>query len=354
MKNIGIIGCGKIAQVRHIPELSRNGDARLIGYYNPTRSRAEQMAAQYGGKVYSTIEELLADPEIDAVVMSLANQAHAAVTIQSLEAGKAVLCEKPMAVTIEECEAMAAAAEKSGKALMIAQNQRLTAAHKYARRLVEEGTIGKVLTFRTTFGHGGPEKWSINPGNDTWFFNKEKAALGAMADLGIHKTDLIQYLLGQNVVKVKAVLTTLDKVDGGGNPISVDDNAFCIYTMSGGAVGTMTASWTYYGQEDNSTILYGTKGILRIYDRPEYAIELIIPGKEPQRLDIEPIQTNDNQTASGMTDLFVETLESVGSKSLAEQDFFLSGKSVIPAMRAIFAAVKSNEEGTEVTIPENM
>lgn len=354
MKNIGVIGCGKIAQVRHIPELSSNQDARIVGYYNPTQARAEQVAAQYGGKVYSSIEELLDDPEIDAVVISLANKAHASVTIKALEAGKAVLCEKPMAVNIEECEAMVSASEKFGKPLMIAQNQRLTAAHKYARKLVEEGVIGKVLTFRTTFGHGGPEKWSINPGNGTWFFNKEKAALGAMADLGIHKTDLIQYLLGQNVVKVKAVLTTLDKVDEEGEAISVDDNALCIYTMSGGAVGTMSASWTYYGQEDNSTVLYGTKGILRIYDRPEYAIEIIIPGKEPQMLDIEPIQTNDNQTASGMTDLFVEILETVGEKALAQQDFFLSGKSVIPAMRAIFAAVKSSKEGTEVLIPNNM
>ena len=61
-KGIGIIGCGKIAQVRHIPEFDRNPDATIIGYYNPTRSRAEQMAARYGGKVYDDIPSLLADP----------------------------------------------------------------------------------------------------------------------------------------------------------------------------------------------------------------------------------------------------------------------------------------------------
>ena len=348
MKKIGIIGCGKIAQVRHIPELNANPDAQIIGYYNPTRSRAEEMAAKYGGKVYETIDEMLADADIEAVVISLANVAHAEVSIKALESGKAVLCEKPMATTLTECEAMAAAAAKANKPLMIAQNQRLTKAHQMARQMIAEGRIGRVVSFRTTFGHGGPETWSINPGKGTWFFDKQKAAMGAMADLGIHKTDLIQYLLGQNVVKVKAVLTTLDKTDAAGALIGVDDNAICIYTMEDGAIGTMTVSWTYYGAEDNSTILYGTRGIMRIYDNPDFAIEIINSDGSKEQLDVEPIQTNDNQTTSGMSDLFVEVLERGET-----QDFPISAASVLPAMRVIFAAIDSDREGKEITITEN-
>lgn len=349
MKRIGIIGCGRIAQVRHIPELSQNPDVEIIGYYNPTQSRAEEMAAKYGGKVFSSIEEMLSDDSIDAVVLSLANQAHAPVTIQALQAGKAALCEKPMATTIEECEAMVAASKKAGKPLMIAQNQRLPRAHQRAKELLEQGWIGDVLTFRTTFGHGGPEGWSINPGKGTWFFDKKKAAMGAMADLGIHKTDLIQYLLGQNVVSVKATITTLDKTGLDGKKIAVDDNAICIFTMENGTVGTMTASWTYYGQEDNSTILYGTKGIMRIYDNSDYAIEVISRNGEKTLFDLEAIQTNDNQTRSGMSDLFIDMLENYNEGD----DFFLSGESVIPAMRAIFASIRSSEEGRQIDIPEN-
>ena len=82
-----MIGCGKIAQIRHIPEFAQNPDATIIGYYNPTRSRAEQMATRYGGKVYDDITSLLADPRIDAVVISLANKVHAEVTILALRAG---------------------------------------------------------------------------------------------------------------------------------------------------------------------------------------------------------------------------------------------------------------------------
>ena len=342
-KGIGIIGCGKIAQIRHIPELAAHPQARLTGYYNPTRSRAEQMARQYGGKVYPDIASLLADPEVDAVVISLANSAHASVTIQALEAGKDVLCEKPMA-TLEECEAMLDAARRTGRLLLIAQNQRLTRAHREARRMVAEGELGKILTFRTTFGHSGPENWSINPGKGTWFFSKEKAAMGVMADLGIHKTDLIQYLLGRRITGVSALLSTLDKTGPDDKPIEVDDNALCLFRMEGGIVGTMTASWTYYGQEDNSTILYGTKGILRIYDDPQYALQWIEADGTVRNIDAEPIQTNDNQTFSGIADAFLEALETRDGGTL-------SAESVLPAMKAVFAAIRSSEQGRFIEIP---
>ena len=119
MLNIGVIGCGKIAQVRHIPEYAANENCTLTAFFSPNAKRAEDMAAKYGGKVYASAEELFADPEIDAVSICAANYAHAELSIKALEAGKHVLCEKPMAVTIEDCEAMLAAAEKAGKRLMI-------------------------------------------------------------------------------------------------------------------------------------------------------------------------------------------------------------------------------------------
>ena len=238
MIKIGILGCGKIAQVRHIPEYADNPDCELAAFYNPTRSRAEDMAKKYGGKVYDTAEELLADPEIDAVSVCAANYAHAELAIKAMKAGKHVLCEKPMATTPEDCEEMVKVSKETGKFLMIGQNQRLAKAHVTAKQLLREGLIGDVVTFRTAFGHGGPETWSINPGKGTWFFDKKRAAMGAMADLGVHKTDLLHYLLDQRVVRTTARLSTLDKRGENGELIGVDDNAVCIYEMSGGAMGT--------------------------------------------------------------------------------------------------------------------
>ena len=346
MFNIGIIGCGKIAQVRHIPEYIENPDAKLVAFYDINMERAQELAKKYGGKAYKSVEALLADKSIDAVSVCAANFAHASITIDALNAGKHVLCEKPMATTHAECEAMVAAAEKNGKFLMIGHNQRLAKAHSTAKELLNQGLIGDIVTFRTTFGHGGPETWSVDPGKNVWFFDKNKAAMGAMADLGIHKTDLIQFLTGQRVVRTTARVTTLDKRDAEGNLIGVDDNAVCIYEMSGGAFGTMTASWTYYGAEDNSTILYGTKGIMRIYDDPAHSIVVKLADGTVKTYDVEQIQTNDNQTKSGVIDLWMDCLKNNRAPEI-------SGREALNAMRAVFASIESSEKGCAVEIPAN-
>ncbi len=343
MLKIAIIGCGKIAQIRHIPEFDANENCELYGYYNPTASRAEDMAKKYGGKVFYSVEEMLADPEIDAVSVCSANYSHAEISIKALEAGKDVLCEKPMATTPEDCAAMIETAKRTGKRLLIAQNQRMNKAHQVAKELIEAGEIGKVVSFRSTFGHGGPETWAIKPGKDTWFFDKKRAAMGAMADLGIHKTDALRYMLGQDVVRTTARLATLDKRGADDELISVDDNAICIYEMSGGAIGTMTASWTFYGQEDNSTILYGTKGIMRIYDNPQHSIVLISADGSRRNFDVEAIQTNDNQTASGVMDEFVAAITE-------NRPSILDVENVIGSMKAVFASIESSETGHPVEI----
>ena len=129
MINVGIIGCGKIAQIRHIPEYAANPHAEVCGFYDINQARAEELASKFGGRAYASYQELLADERIDAVSVCAANHVHAEISIAALKAGKHVLCEKPMAVTLEECKAMVAAAEESGKYLMIGQNQRLAKAH---------------------------------------------------------------------------------------------------------------------------------------------------------------------------------------------------------------------------------
>ncbi|MDE5938833.1 MAG: Gfo/Idh/MocA family oxidoreductase [Lachnospiraceae bacterium] len=343
MINVGIIGCGRIAQVRHIPEYEANENARICGFYDINQDRAEELAKKYQARAYASYEELLADDTIDAVSVCAANSVHASITIAALKAGKHVLCEKPMAVTLADCEAMAAASKENDRILMIDQNQRLAQAHREAKRMIDEGEIGDILTFRTTFGHGGPETWSIDPGKNTWFFDKDKAVMGSMADLGIHKTDLIQFLTSQKIVEVTARLATLHKKDSTGQPIGVDDNAFCIYRLSDGAMGTMTASWTHYGAEDNSTVLYGTKGIMKIYDDPVHTIVVTKENGTRKEYDVEAIQTNDSQTNSGMIDVFIDCLENGNEPEI-------SGESVLQAMRAVFVSMESSQKGCTVTV----
>src|SRR5947209_17773538 len=121
----GIIGCGAIAQRRHIPECVANPESKLAALADPVKERVDELAAKYGAKAYTDYKEMLRDPGIDAVVVCGPNALHAQQSIDALSAGKHVLCEKPMATTREDAKAMLAAAKKNKKFLMIGLNQRL-------------------------------------------------------------------------------------------------------------------------------------------------------------------------------------------------------------------------------------
>lgn len=335
MIGIGIIGCGKIAQVRHLPEYENNKNVKLIGLFDMNQLRAFELAEQYNAKTYSTYKELLADPEIDAVSVCVANNVHAEIAIAALKAGKHVLCEKPMATTLEDSRLMVKQADESKKILMIGQNQRLTTAHKLAKKIIADGEIGSITAFRTMFGHGGPETWSVDGGASTWFFDPKRASMGVMADLGVHKTDLIQYLTGQDIVEVTAKMVTVDKKTTDGIPIGVDDNSICLYKLENGAIGSMMASWTFYGREDNSTVLYGTEGIMRIYDDDVYPIIIHKKSGECIRYEIEKMQTNNEpQTSSGVIDAFIASL-------IGDVSQLIDGKSILKTMEVVFAAIES-------------
>lgn len=368
MIKIGIIGCGKIAQVRHIPEYANNPNVKIVAYYDRNTQRAQALADQYGGKVYTTYEAILletGEDAVDAISVCAANVAHAEITLNALSEKKHVLCEKPMAMTLEQCEAMVAKSQETGMKLIIGHNQRLAKAHIKAKELVEEGLIGDIVTFKTNFAHSGPENWSINPGAFTWFFDKTAAGLGVMADLGIHKTDLIHFLTGQKIVKTTAFVGTIDKKGPDGALIGVDDNAICIYQLENGAIGTMNVSWTCYGEEDNSTILYGTKGVMKIYADPQYTIIVENLAHEKILYEIDKIQTNENQTSSGVIDLFVDAILAHEGKSNAtksdvtnndtantDESWFmnLSGEEALASMRVVFASVESAVKGCTVII----
>ena len=243
---------------------------------------------------------------------------------------------------------MVAAAKAAGKFLMIGQNQRLAKAHVKAREIIESGEMGKVITFETHFAHPGPEGWTGV--RDSWFFDKKVASFGVMADLGVHKTDLIHYLTGKKIVRTSAVLATLNKTFSDGRPITVDDNAYAIYTMEDGVVGTMHVSWTNYGNENNSTKMYMEGGVLRMYDDPKYS--LIVEKRDgeviPYELDLltsNKEQTSGGRTSTGVIDAFVESI-------VTNTPPAISGESAMHAMKVVFANEQSAQLGKAVDVQQ--
>jgi UDP-N-acetylglucosamine 3-dehydrogenase len=343
MVTVGIAGCGSITRFRHAPEYASNVNAKIVGFYNPTIERAEEMVKLYGGKVYGSYEEMLEDSSINAISVCSSNASHASMTTKALEAGKHVLCEKPMATKIEDALLMIEAANQAGKYLMVGHNQRFATAHVKAKEILASGELGKVLTFRTTFSHKGPEHWCADKSMSSWFFKKDEAFVGALGDLGTHKIDLIRWLTGDEITEVNAYMATLDKRDNEGNFVEVEDNVVSIMKTKSGIIGTLTFSWTNYGEEDNSTILYCSNGVMKIYDNPEFALEVIKKNGEKVQYNIGEIQTNTRQTKSGVIDAFVESIE----KGMKPE---VPGEEALASMKVIDACIESSQTGKSVTI----
>ena len=337
----GILGCGSIALFRHALELSQNPAAEICMVYDPIRSRAEYLVSRFGletWKIAVSEEELISNACLDAIVVATPNSEHARLTIAALKAGKHVLCEKPMATTLEDAAAMIRTAEACGKKLMIGHNQCLMAPHLKAKQLLKDGIIGDVMTFLTSFGHGGPEMWSQDKGNHTWFFKKEKAYVGCMGDLGVHKCYLIPFLLGTDFAEAGAFIGTYDKKNEKGEPITVDDNAVCIMKMENGVIGQLTASWTYYGPEDNMTIFYGTNGRLVLGGNPDYPVEVYLRNGEEIKYKVGAVATNTCQVKSGIPDLFVDCI-------LDDLPIPFDGMKGYKALSTVVSCMESNEKG---------
>lgn len=305
---VGIVGGGMITARRHAPEYKSNPNVEIAGFFDANKDRAKELVAGYGGKVYDSVEELLTDPEIDAVSICSPNFTHAEYSIMALENGKHVLCEKPMASNLEETKEMIETAKRVDKKLMIGHNQRILPTHKKSKELLESGAIGKILFIQSSFKHSGPENWSISRSNKTWFFDKKQAHFGVLADLGAHKLDIIRFLAGDEVDDICCSVKTLDKKYEDGSLIDLEDNAACLFNMRNGIFGSMHVSWTNYGEEDNSTIIYGDKGVMKIFG--DFADDIVIEMKDGTRVKYEVgrISTNEKQIKSGVIDDFVDSI----------------------------------------------
>lgn len=248
-----------------------------------------------------------------------------------------------MGKSLEEAEKIAQAQKESGVIFMLDHNQRFTKAHKKVKEIIASGEYGKVLSFRTTFGHGGPESWTESKSKNTWFFKKDRCEYGVVGDLGVHKLDLIRYLTGDEFVSVSGMGGVVHKTFEDGTPIEVYDNAVCTLKMRSGAIGVGIFSWTYYGEEDNSTIIYLEKGIIKIYNEPKYQIKIVGADGEIINFEVEAIQTNDNQTKSGVIDSFIECIKNNSLPPVNAIDG-------VESIKVVNALMKSIEERREIEI----
>jgi predicted dehydrogenase len=247
---IGIIGAGRICGA-HATSANAVPETQLTAIADVDPTRVQDACEKWGGKAHIGYESLLADPDVDAVVIGLPHFLHRDVTIRALQAGKHVLLEKPMAMDTAECDAMIAAEQASGKVLMVAHSQHYFPVNLEVRRIVADGGIGNLVMATDTWYK--PFWEGVRP---PWFLQAEQGG-GMWPMNGSHMIDRLLMITGQKVTSVKARV---------GSPVfglSATDSGIAFLQFASGFAATIM----HCGYRDGVTIfeaeMTGTEGQLR-------------------------------------------------------------------------------------------
>jgi len=242
---VGLIGCGNIGINGHLPAYVQMAEAELVAVCDVRPERAEQAAAACGATPYGDYRHLLDRADIDAVDLCVPTEEHAHLAIAALDAGKHVLCEKPIARTLAEADAMIAAAARAGRTLMIGHVRRFD--HRYAeiKALLDAGQVGEPVFVRRA------ERQRLPFPAEAWYWQRERGG-GVILDIGVHGTDLLRWYFGREAIEVYAVGRRVRET---ARQTGSFDHAFITCRFAGDGTGLVEASWAYPG--DYGAALYG-------------------------------------------------------------------------------------------------
>ena len=256
-KKIGyaVIGLGQIAG-HFLPAAGATPNSTITGLVSGHRDKADRIAAQYGvpaGSIYNyeNFDEIAHNPAVDAVYVALPNSMHAEYTIRAAKAGKHVLCEKPMSISVAEAEAMIAACKAANVKLMIAYRCHYEPTNLRAVQLIREGNLGQVQAIESAFG--------FNMGRGEWRTSKALAGGGPVYDVGIYSLNACRYLTGEEPDHISAYASTIDH-DGRFN--EVEENVSWIMRFPSGIVASCAT--TYGAGMPGYFKVYGSKGWLQV------------------------------------------------------------------------------------------
>jgi 1,5-anhydro-D-fructose reductase (1,5-anhydro-D-mannitol-forming) len=241
----GIIGIGKHVNRFMGPAIRDAADTKFVAVCSRSMERAKNFASAFGAaRAYDSLAEMLKDPELDVLYVATPNHLHPENTIQAAKAGKHVLCEKPMALTEAECEKMIEACDKYKVKLGMDFQNRYHPAHIVVRRLIRDGEVGEIKVARVQYCHGrGAGLWQ------GWRADLSLSGGAAINGSGPHPLDLLRFILGQEVVEIRAQCIP---------PEGIDEQNFVLLTFENGAVAT-SLSGNLVPRSDNDGVFYGTK-----------------------------------------------------------------------------------------------
>jgi myo-inositol 2-dehydrogenase/D-chiro-inositol 1-dehydrogenase len=340
--NVGLIGSQFISEI-HAESLKRVPRANVVGVASPTVEHVTSFAERHGiPNHFTDYCKMLAMDELDLVILGLPNDLHAEATIAAAEAGKHVICEKPLCLTLADADAMIDACDTAGVKLMYAEE--LCFAPKYVRlkELADEGALGELYMVKQSEKHDGPHA--------AWFWDADRSGGGVTLDMGCHAFQFFRWMLpGAEVTGVYADMGTYvhgDKTRG-------DDNAVIIVNFSDGATCIAEESWAKPGGMDDRAEVYGSEGVA--YADVLYGNSIRTYSKGGYGYAVEKAGSTSGWTFTMYEEAwnygFPQELEHFVDCVADDMEPLVTGRDGREVLRMIFAAYESAGTGRKVEFP---
>jgi predicted dehydrogenase len=329
---IGLVGVGSAAQVNHLPALKKLDGVELVALCDRDSEKAERVAQRFGvPQAYARFEDLLADESIDAVDITTPNYLHAPMAEAALEAGKHVLCERPLARSLTEANAMAKAARKADRLLMCALQHRFRPDAQLLRKFVEKGDLGGIFLAKAGWLRQRTE-WD----SEEWREQKRESGGGVVLDLGFQTIDLALWVLGNP--QVESVTASVHRTRKG----AVEDSATAFLRLASGATLTLELTWGLLMEKEFQYLnLFGAGGAallnpFRVHKGMHGTLVNVTP-------ELEPSRNQYRQSMEAQLQHFADALRGGRhAMGLAEE--------ILPVMELMDAIYKSAETGKEVKV----
>jgi predicted dehydrogenase len=269
----GLIGAGGIGRVR-AKALGNTEGCELVAVADTDQARARAVQPSPPTLVFTDFQKMLTHDEVEAIVISTPPQFHEEIAVAAMEAGKHVLCEKPLSNSLDACRRIVEASRRTGKTLATGFNHRYFPAVQFVKQTLESGLIGELDHVRSFAGHTGLAEFS-----QSWMWDKQVIGGGALMDNGIHIIDLTRYLLGEIVEVFGFATAGVWKLDHS------EDNGCAILRNTQGKHATLQATWTEWKGYRFYVEAYGSKGMARAWYAPMFSMAVYMdePGAPRRR-----------------------------------------------------------------------
>ncbi|WP_199617377.1 Gfo/Idh/MocA family protein [Paenibacillus alkalitolerans] len=347
---IAVIGAGSISDL-HLQAYEKNPEVEIYAICDLNEARAKEKADKYGAsKVFTDYRELLAQPEIHAVSVCTWNNSHAAISIAALDAGKHVLCEKPLCQTVEEALEVEKAVRRSGRLLQVGFVRRYSSNTQVLKQFIDQGELGDIY-----YAKASCLRRLGNPGG--WFSDKDRSGGGPVIDLGVHIIDVCWYLMGRP--KVKSVSANAYNKLGNRSNIrnlsfykaadydaarnDVEDMANAVIRFENGASLMIDVSFTLHAKQDELYVkLYGDRGGAEL--EPELQL---VSEKYDTILNVSPQVDHKSFDFMGA---FSNEINHFIDSSLGRKETLSPVEDGVELMKILCAIYESAREGREIQL----